>query len=888
MVIHKDQSLENFFKKIEDYTVERPQEKIHLHFDKPYYSIGDDIWFEGYVVNAEKNELSSRSGVLHVDFLDENDSLRKALLLPIENGLAQGQINLTDSLFNAGNYRINAYTKWMLNFDEAYHFSKSIPVGDALNETVIADAKFNLSTKNQNVQLGGIITYKDLNSQPEESKEVNYKLLNGQVPIHVGTAITNSNGQFEFKYTLKKNIDPNELVLQTSLKRNLNSQITRNFNVNILKDDFEVQFFPEGGHLVTGLRSKVAFKVLGADGFGLNLSGYVEDQNGTKIIELNTEHAGMGMFAFAPKSGIVYKAIFKANGVEKRFRLPLVQNSGYVLSINHLNGDELLSRIESVNPTQKNEELILVGQINGVVKYLSKLDISKASTVFKIPKKMLNNGMAHFTLFSSDYLPLAQRLVFINQKDKLKTTISTDKVSYGKREKVNLNLLAEDDRSTGIIGSFSVSVVHKGKVNSTEENEISILSNLLLTSDLKGYIERPNYYFDGINEQKIRHLDLLLLTQGWTRFKWDDVLTRQKGVLKHKAEKSLQMSGTIVNLVGKPIPNGKVNLFAPGLLLLLDTIADANGRFAFNNLNFPDSSKIIIRAKNAKDKNNAKIILDEEKDIKYKKRQTPISFINNQGLLSYLNETQRKNDLLSKNGFLNKKTTTLKEVEIRGNRPPAIKYSAVPENFRPDITITQDKLQNAGDVASALFGLNGLIIKNNKVYARRTREEGQLMIVYNGQTIDDLSGISQMSLSGIQVFKGASADGLATYFPPIQEPNIKPKPGEETKPAVGIIFLTSNRSYTGPRPNGFNLLKPKGYAITKEFYSPSYEVAANKPEVPDLRSTIYWMPSLITDQDGKANTSFYTADEPGTYQVTVEGVAIGGKLARQTYSFVVK
>lgn len=131
--IQEDEPLKKILSQIEKYRTEYPQEKVHLHMDKPYYAIGDNIWFKAYVVNAEKNELSALSKILYVDLINDKDSVKQSLKLPLTLGLAWGDFTLADSL-KEGNYRIRAYTTWMRNFGEEYFFDKTITVGNSISK----------------------------------------------------------------------------------------------------------------------------------------------------------------------------------------------------------------------------------------------------------------------------------------------------------------------------------------------------------------------------------------------------------------------------------------------------------------------------------------------------------------------------------------------------------------------------------------------------------------------------------------------------------------------------------------------------------------------------------------------------------------------------------
>lgn len=889
-LLNDDGRLTSFLEKFEQYTERNPQEKVHLHFDKPYYSLGDEIWFSAYVVNAEQNKLSVLSKVLYVDVLDEQNVLKKTLTLPLENGLGDGSIDLTDSIFKAGSYQLRAYTNWMRNFDDAFLFRKQILVGDALREKVLVDAQFDVTPKANETVLNATLTYTNLKNEAQSNKEVGYDLFYKDKKLFSGTGRTNDKGVIELSYNLKKEYTLSNLLLNTTFNKNAVIKIVKSIPVVNQGKSIDLQFFPEGGNLVNGIRSKVAFKAIDESGLGTEVEGYVEDQNGQKITSISSEHLGMGLFAFTPMAGQQYTAVIVKGGSRQVYKMPKANENGYVLSLNHLNNEELLLRLSTSPQLVTHNELVVVAQSNGVAKYTTKIKVDKAEVSYKLPKNTLDEGVVQFTVFTPDMSPLAERLIFVRQKDSLQVKINASQAVYAKRKPVDLSLHVADANAKGQVGSFSVAVVHQDKVGLTEENEITIWSNLLLTSDLKGYIEKPNYYFTAVDATKNRHLDLLMLTQGWRRFKWSDITQDKSPVFKFQPESSFAIHGTVVNLVNKPIPHAKINLFVPSTLLLIDTVADANGRFVFDDLVFPDTATVILRAKNAKDRNNAQILIDNR--VGFSSFPLPkIDGTKDAVFVKYLYAAQQRFDEMGKFGLVDG-SILLKPVEIKTSKNPPIYKSELPAISPPDYTITPDKLQTSGNVLNSLIGVPGLSIRNNIVYSRRKGMEGPVLLMLDGNPIKDVSAIDPSNLAGIQIVKASPySDGIGLNLKkPIDAVVDGPSSRFITNVMssyFGIIFFTTDWRPKVRPVVGFSRLKT-GYSLTKEFYAPAYDVPDQDRKMADLRSTIYWKPNLITDQSGNANMRFFTADEPGNYLVTLEGVALSGKLVRKSYTFAVK
>ncbi|MCO5936927.1 hypothetical protein NAF17_15395 [Mucilaginibacter sp. RB4R14] len=586
--------LTNLNKWREDY----PQEKVHIHFDKPFYSIGDDIWFKAYLVNTETHELSALSKVLYVDLLDDRDSVHQTVVVPIENGLGKGDFKLTDSLVTTGTYHINAYTRWMQNFDPDFIFSKTILIGDARTATsIVASANFNYK---EPTKLNTQLKYYNLaDKSPVTNKPIRYKLLYKNNVIYTGKAITNDADITTISIPVKKEYTKSDLYLQTEIAVSKILNVKRDFAVTDDSEKIDFQFFPEGGRLVNDLRSRVAFKVTQPGGNGVNAKGYIVDQNNNRIIDFATEHAGMGSFAFQPVTGNKYTAVVNnSSGVESRYALPIPDSQGYLLAVNHIGNDSVTIRITASPGLINGQEAGIIAQQNGVVKYAAKVKMDKSVIVTQLPEARFNTGITQFTLFSSTGTPLAERLIFINRNDQLKLNITSDKPAYNKHEKVKLtiNTLAEKDI---VQGSFSVAVTDEEGVKETNDDGNGILADLLLTSDLKGYIEQPNYYFNEINKYRTKYLDLLLLTQGWRRFSWIDVKENKFNTLKYQPQKTLTVTGKVSTTSNKPVAGGKVVLLGKTKNgpVVIDTIADANGHFVFDDLDFNNDVTFVVRAK---------------------------------------------------------------------------------------------------------------------------------------------------------------------------------------------------------------------------------------------------------------------------------------------------
>ena len=803
--ITEEDPLKAFLSKLEGYNEATMREKVHLHLDKPYYTVGDTIWFKSYVVNAENNQLSNRSKVLYVELINERDSLKKSLRLPVTAGLAWGDFTLPESL-TEGSYRIRAYTNWMRNFDEGFFFDKTITVGNSLS-MISASAK-----------AGPRTTEKKIISAKATSSDIN------------------------------------------------------------------VQFFPESGNIVSGIRSKIGFKVVGADGLGRKASGYVVNNSSEKVAEFSSEYAGMGTFSLTPAAGQVYTAKVKFdNGSEKSFELPKVQQSGYVLTVNNENENDLVIKITPSATVTPGEEIIILGQSNGAVHYVSKSQLKGGPLFASVSKKEFPGGILQLTLLNSSNQPLAERVVFIRKQPSFNLTVAPDKEVYNTRSPVKMDFLVVDSANRPLRGLFSVAVTNESDTPFDDVNESTIESNLLLSSEIKGYIETPNYYFTNPNPQKDKALDNLMLTQGWRTFDWKSVGAGKLPSFAYRPEQGISVSGKVTEGLGRGAAGAKVTLMSSsGGAFTLDTIANAEGRFNFNNLLFNEGASFMIQARNSKGKNTVEIALDKTNpQIIIRKANALNGAHANESILPYLTARAAQFEEMRKRGLLDREIV-LSDVKITAVKPKLTRSSNLNGAGNADQVFVAKDIQNCPDVLTCLEGrIPGMFVSEGKLFFTKSAFSSlsgsrAVQIVLDGTYVEPnflySSPISMYDIESIEVLK--SVDNTAIYG---------------LRGSAGVLVINTKKGVppsTTIVAKGFSTIVPQGFYPSRQFYSPKYDVPENKKAI-DLRSTIFWAPSVITETNGKASIEFFTADKPGTYKAVIEGIDLKGSLTRQVRRFKV-
>jgi hypothetical protein len=881
----QDDPIQKVISQFNQWSSAHPQEKVYLQLDRPYYAIGDDIWFKAYVTVGSDHKLSALSGVLNVELIDDRDSIKQRIKLPVISGVTWGDLNLPDTL-KEGNYRVRAYTNLMRNTGSDYFFDQAITISNSISKDVFTHTSFTYSQHDGREDINAVINYSNLSGAPYTAAPVNYSIKLAGKNILSGKGTTDGQGNLNILFTNPSPASLRSGRIITEIKPAGKKSVEKSVLIKAASTNTDVQFFPEGGSLVTGNETKIAFKAVGADGLGANIKGVVTDDAGNQVATFNSSHLGMGVFMLKPENGKNYNArITYADGSEGIADLPKATNAGYSLIIDNSDAQYvhvkiLPGAIVSAAST-RNEVMTLIAQASGTICFEGKSQPDSKSFTADIPKAKFPSGVAQFTLFSSTGEPLNERLVFIQNHDQLKLQAATDQQVYAPRQKVKIGLDAIGNDGKPAIGSFSVAVINETKVPVDEESQNSILSNLLLTSDIKGYIEKPSYYFNNENEQTRADLDILMLTQGYHRFEWKQILSGINPTPTFLPEKTLEISGHLKNLLGKPVPNGKVTLFSTaGGIFMVDTLSDSKGHFTFKNLIFKDSVRFAIQARTAKDHKNVEVDIDEVEPEPTVSSKMMADFLVNydSASLPFLQSSKAKYDNDIKYG-LNNHSILLKEVVIKDKKTEPIKNSSNlngPGNADQVISADDNILAGCGDITDCLQGrLTGVMFRNDTPYLTQSRRPMQ--IVLDGLYVDGsvLTSLNPSDVGSVEVLRN------------IQYTSIYGGRGSS-----GVLIITSKTGSAGSNYQrytpGIVSYIPKGYTKVREFYSPKYDDPKTNAAIPDLRSTIYWKPNLITDKEGKASFEYFNADEKGTYRMVIEGIDSNGNLGRLVYRYKVE
>lgn len=782
--------------KLTSYAEVHSVEKAYLQFDKPYYAVGDTIYFKAYITLGPQHKLSALSGILYADLIAPDNKIYRTLRLPVVSGTTHGDFDLPDSL-KAGTYLVRAYTQWMRNEGDDGLFERSFNIGS---------------------------------SAPKQISE------SGKAASGTG------------KVTITKKPD--------------------------------VQFLPEGGSLINGNLSKMAFKAVGPNGLGLDIKGTITDDTETEVCTFSSSHLGMGEFVFVPRAGRVYTAnIAFAGGATGSVILPKAVDNGYTMTVNDADADTIRLRITAGANTPA-EKLSLVVQSGGVVYYAAERQSGGRMFTAVIPKSKFPSGIAQFTLFSQAGEPLNERLVFVNNNDRLKLNVKVSAKIHVTRQKMTVELSAKDQSGKPSTGSFSVALIDENAVPADSLGENTILTDLLLASDMKGTIEQPGYYFTDHDKKCQADLDLLMLTQGYRHFSWKKILSDKQTPLAYQVEKSIQISGNVTRHK-KPAAGAKITILSNrGGFFMMDTVADNEGKFAFKDLVFGDSTKFIVQSKVPKGQNAVMLELDTilapRPGFKFDLPAEEVA----KDMPVYLAHQKQFQDEQRKNG-INAHAIMLKEVVVRDKKFFTKHSKNMNGAGNADMVLTGDDLKNVfgPTLSSALMEKTAPYIDfKYGVPFKRMRPSGPMLIMVDGVEMDSryFNDINPESIQSMEI---------------MVSPNFATMYASYAKAGSGIIEITTKRAseyvYQRYTP-GVIAYHPQGLYKAREFYSPQYDNPKTNQKISDFRSTIYWNPNVVTDKDGKATFSYFNSDNKGTYRMTIEGIDAEGNLGRRVYRYVVE
>ena len=876
----------SFFSDIES----RHDEKLWLHLDKPYYGAGDTIWFRAYLTDAATLRSDTLSNYIYVDLFDRKNKLISAKKIKRDSIGFANNLYIPDTL-SAGEYTLQAYTGWMLNFSPDVFFQKNILIGGGSTDALKSSITY---TPEQ-----AIVRFTDANGFPVTDTEASFVLYDKN-----NKRLLSDRQQTTSTGALFVSLPPDSLIQGSYVEARISSngkKYERTFFIKPPTRSFAVQFLPEGGHLVAGSPQIIAFKAEGSDGYPVDVSGSVLNHAGDTVARFSSEHEGMGTFLLTPQPGETYRAISSCDTLSVFTSLPTVQAEACALTATQT-GNNLRYRILGTVPAGS----MLIAHTRGSCHFVHPVTPNNPEGLIKTDS--LPEGILHLLLADSTGHPRTERLVYLS-RPKEQWQATTDKSVYGKREKVTVNLALEQEGKP-LSGDFSVSVTDANtiKTDSLAEN---IRSYLLLTSDLKGYIHNPGYYFLDDSPARRHYLDLVMLTHGWRRFNTENLFHPEPFTPKHYVEHGQYISGHVKTLGNKNAKLADVTAMAMNRKNIIGSaVTDSAGYFTMEGLDFQDTTYFLVSSKNKRGRVPYNVSVDTLYPRPVFKPLHP--FPGSERLMARQEHMNKYMDNIkdrysSTDGM---KEYDIQEVTVTATDPRRPRLS-ISGTIYDTTSFGKFKDVSLYNYLLRIPGIYVLTDPNEKRMIRRfyikdpmslLRVPAQIRINGVGASADDnadyLKGYNMKDIEYINIVRETD---LRIQRSPISTPSSLSKgevlgsPKEDqlsgsSKTLNGTVSGIVVVDYLFYRPDypyrieiilkenagierDFTVYKTIGYSENAEFYHPIYDTPEKvNDKTPDLRTTLYWNPYVKFGPDGKSKIEFYSGDSDNSqYEITIEG-----------------
>lgn len=828
-----------------------PKEKLYLHLDKPFYGAGEKIWFKGYLVNAITHQDNAQSNFIITELINRSDSIVERKKIRRDSLGFHNAFTLPATL-PAGDYYLRGYSNWMLNEDPDFFFSRNIKIGNSIDNTIVSSIEYQ---QEDDTHYTAKIKFTSNVQAVFENTTIKYLYFeNGKIK-NKGKKKTDENGWISISLPDLKSPVARRIEVEFDDPQYI---YKRTFHLPVFTNDFDVKFFPEGGALINIPHQNVAFKAQGADGFSKEIEGFLFNSKGDTLTNFRSEHNGMGIFTMNPVNNETYYVTVRTNdSITKRFDLPAIEPKGISIAMSHYK-QEIRYEIQKTEATEWPQKLFLLAHTRGKLAILQ--PINPKRTFGKMNDSLFTEGITHFMLIDEQGNALSERLIFVPDHKPNQWQITTDQPTYGKREKVSLQIAAKDSEGNPVEGTFSVSITDRKSIqpDSLADN---ILSNLLLTSDLKGYVEDPAFYFLNQDARTLRSIDYLMMTHGWRRHKMENVLRTPSLNFTNYIEKGQTISGRIMGFFGANVKKGPICVLAPKYNIIATTETDEKGQFIVNT-SFRDSTTFLVQARTKKGFAGVDILMDPPQ---YPVATHKAPYFN--GATTFMEDyLMNTRDQYYMEGGM--RVYNLKEITVTAKRERPSSKSIYTGGINT-YTVEEDRLQGYGQTAfDAASRLPSVTITNgSEIHIRNNSEPAIIVIddiVYEDAS-DILKDIQVSDMSSISLLRGADAVIL----------------GPRASGGAVVITLKDPRNLPARPAQGIITYTPLGYSESVEFYHPTYDTPEKKnAQRSDFRSTVYWNPELRLDAEGKATIEYYTPDSTAPEDIIIEGVDKNGKVCR--------
>lgn len=647
----------------------------------------------------------------------------------------------------------------------------------------------------------------------------------------------------------------------------------------------DVQFLPEGGQLVAGLTSRVAIKAVSPTGVSVDVTGFVLNARKDTVVGFQSQHLGMGTFPFTPEEGQIYTAFAQIPGTTgySAYPMPTPLATGYSLQVDNLTnrdnirvfvGNNVPSAVATPESGSAAAVLTVLAQVNGQPLLALRGPVSRKQFVVSIPRTKCPEGIVQITLLDPAGKPVCERLVYSERQELINLTVTPAGRVTGPRKRVELAITATDATGNPVAADLSLAVTDAAQQPKPRPFALSLPSYLLLTSDLTGYVEQPDYYFDLANKDRLAKLDLLLMTQGWRRITWDKVLVDSLPPTRYFFDPGLTVSGTVFRGTSRqPAPAIPLTMMVhrkDSTQDLYTLTSDEKGRFFLNNANLIDTATVFVQALKTNGSRNFTITLDKLFSPQIRVVRPPLvpTDLAYQELAEFLKRQSEYAAIeaqIRRNREIQLQTVVVRAKKTDPYAGPRTLYGT------PDVSIKADDYNTAGAL-TAFDMIRGRVAgvqvtgsgMNPTVQIRGAANFSGViepLFLVDGMRLDKatVATIQPRDIAVIDVLKGPSASMFGMDG------------------AGGVIAIITKRggadsNYINEAVPGVRVEKLVGFAPRRTFYAPRYDKPTPEEKVrPDYRPTLFWAPRIKTDALGKATVSFYTSDAPSALQLVLEG-----------------
>ncbi len=866
----QDENIDKFVRLFHKHKTLFPHEKVYLHTDRPYYMVGDTIWFAAYINNAVTHQPSTISNILHVDFINSSAQVVIRQKWHVDSGYTRGQIAVEDTLMQDA-YTIRAYTAWMCNFDSTLFFTKQVNVFQLFPEGFRCDATLTSNGENQALNLK--MVYNGSNPAVVKNCPVRYRIKASKFSVR-GEGVIDSTGHLYISQVINGGGIANptiELQYTDTRKKKQRTEV----EIKLPHEpQISVRFFPESGQMVEELPARMAFEVRDERGAPLALQGVLIGNN-EKLLEVESNFAGYGAFFLNPLKSVRYAMTLTYGGSEHTFLLPVPQEQGVTMLCDNSGDSELRIKVfGKLDDKEQGKEMLLVGHVRGELMFVSPISLNgKGIAQVKISTTSYPQGILHITLVNGKGVPCAERLVYVDNGERINVWMATRTMQRDGRDMTVVAITAKDQEGNPASARFSLSVVDESLVILPDSTEENICSYMLLSSDLQGRIYAPGYYFSRAPKAKM-DLDLLLLTQGWCRFDPDLCKTDSLYPVRYPVEKKLTIAGKMNNINQKKAKDYSVTLLSYAAdnrmyeMLHRNVRDDGSFSFVFDNFCGSLTAKIFTR-------NHNRRLRDIDVSI-VQAPNPPAAPLNHVPDLNAIAQADQK--ILDHRVYLEnsmEKTIMLEGVAVasRAKEVNDIQYHSGGE--RPDVILVEKDVAKHNTVMQAILisapefhvrhdmyggaylqaggGKSHVRSRNIRLIDTETGElagveSGGVGIVINGQPGDvvELQSLTPSEVGSIRIYRRLMSGAALVAV--------------TTKPGAKYV-------------QGSIIVQLKGFDRAKRFYVPltsPWELQAK------LRPTIYWRANIKTDSLGRAVVGWPKSNKVTTVRLRVEGMTQQG------------